>query len=63
MQFLLKHVELVENYLLKCIYLGLYTKGLVYLDVPINDNDCIVGWCLSHVLLICHDNKEEVDPV
>jgi hypothetical protein len=23
--------------------LGLYAKGLVYLDVPINDSDCIVG--------------------
>ncbi|XP_046858487.1 protein FAM91A1-like [Xenia sp. Carnegie-2017] len=26
----------------RSIVLSLYTKGLVYLDVPINDNDCIV---------------------
>ncbi len=26
-----------------CIISGLYRKGLVYLDVPINDDDCITG--------------------
>ena len=42
---------------------ALYRKGLVYLDCPINDDDCIIGKSIYHCSreqIELHSNKKKL---